>query len=52
MIKEILERRFKHEEWGLPDLILIDGGKAQLNAAIKLQKCKNAKCKTYKGDKH
>ena len=33
MIKEILNRRFKHLEWGLPDLILIDGGKAQLNAA-------------------
>ena len=33
MIREILERRFKHKEWGFPDLILIDGGKAQLNAA-------------------
>jgi excinuclease ABC subunit C len=34
MIKEILKRRFKHPEWGLPDLVLIDGGKGQLNAAI------------------
>jgi excinuclease ABC subunit C len=34
MIKEVLSRRFKHPEWGLPDLILIDGGKAQLNAAL------------------
>lgn len=33
MIKEVLERRLKHEEWPYPDLILIDGGKAQLNAA-------------------
>jgi len=33
MIKEILSRRFQHQEWGWPDLILIDGGKAQLNAA-------------------
>ena len=33
MLKKILERRFRHEEWPLPDLILIDGGKAQLNAA-------------------
>jgi len=33
MIKEALSRRFSHPEWGLPDLILIDGGKAQLNAA-------------------
>ena len=34
MIKEVLSRRFQHKEWGLPDLILIDGGKAQLNAAL------------------
>jgi len=38
MIKEVLSRRLKHPEWGFPDLILIDGGKAQLNAAI------NTKC--------
>jgi len=37
MIKEILERRFKHKEWEFPDLILIDGGKAQLNAAVKIK---------------
>ena len=35
MLKEVLERRFRHPEWPLPDLILIDGGKAQLNVAIK-----------------
>jgi len=34
MIREVLQRRLKHKEWGLPDLILIDGGKAQLNAAL------------------
>lgn len=33
MLKEILERRFRHSEWPFPDLILIDGGKGQLNAA-------------------
>ncbi len=33
MLKEILSRRFKHTEWALPQIILIDGGKAQLNAA-------------------
>ena len=43
MIKEILERRLKHLEWGLADLILIDGGIAQLNIAIK---AKNRKSKT------
>ena len=33
MIEEMLSRRLKHPEWGKPDLILIDGGKPQLNAA-------------------
>jgi len=36
MIKEILNRRFKHPEWPYPDLMLIDGGKAQLNAALEV----------------
>jgi excinuclease ABC subunit C len=36
MIKEVLERRLKHQEWEFPDLILIDGGKAQLNVALSL----------------
>jgi excinuclease ABC subunit C len=35
MIKEVLSRRFKHPEWGWPDLILIDGGKPQLSVAVK-----------------
>jgi len=35
MIKEVISRRLKHPEWPLPDLILIDGGKGQLNAAQK-----------------
>lgn len=37
MLKEILERRFKNT-WTLPDLIIIDGGRAQLNAAINVIK--------------
>lgn len=36
MIKEILNRRFNHPEWPYPDLILIDGGKAQLNGALNI----------------
>ena len=32
-LKEILERRFSHSEWPLPKLIVVDGGKAQRNAA-------------------
>ncbi len=38
MIKEVLSRRFRHPEWPLPDLILIDGGIGQLNAALKIVK--------------
>jgi excinuclease ABC subunit C len=34
-LAEIVERRFNHPEWGTPDLILIDGGVAQLNACVK-----------------
>ena len=33
MLKEILLRRFNHPEWPRPDLVFIDGGKGQLNAA-------------------
>jgi excinuclease ABC subunit C len=44
MIKEILNRRFKHPKWGWPDLILIDGGISQLNTAKKSKsKMKKAK---------
>ncbi|MDD5589650.1 MAG: GIY-YIG nuclease family protein [Candidatus Portnoybacteria bacterium] len=34
MLKEVLKRRFNHPEWPYPDLVLIDGGKAQLSAAL------------------
>ncbi|MDD5165362.1 MAG: GIY-YIG nuclease family protein [Candidatus Pacebacteria bacterium] len=30
---EILSRRLNHTEWTYPDLIIVDGGEAQLNAA-------------------
>jgi excinuclease ABC subunit C len=44
MIREILNRRFQHSEWGWPNLILIDGGISQLNAAKKSKsKMKKAK---------
>jgi len=43
MLKEVLKRRLKHKEWPLPDLILIDGGKGQLNLA--LREIKNKKIK-------
>lgn len=34
MMKEALLRRQNHPEWGRPDLIVIDGGKGQLRAAL------------------
>jgi excinuclease ABC subunit C len=37
MLKEILERRFNND-WPLPDLIIIDGGKGQLNAGLSILK--------------
>lgn len=32
-LREILERRFNHPEWPMPKLIVVDGGKAQVNTA-------------------
>tara|TARA_B100000745_G_scaffold299783_1_gene251498 strand:+ start:15680 stop:16897 length:1218 start_codon:yes stop_codon:yes gene_type:complete len=32
-LEELLQRRFNHDEWSLPDMIVIDGGIAQRNAA-------------------
>ena len=43
MLKETLERRFAHPEWKYPEIILIDGGIAQLNVAINSKECKNPK---------
>ncbi|MFA5937205.1 MAG: UvrB/UvrC motif-containing protein [Candidatus Paceibacterota bacterium] len=35
-LAEILERRFAHTEWEFPDLIVVDGGIAQKNVALKI----------------
>ena len=35
-MREILERRLKHKEWDFPDLIILDGGKTQVNAILPL----------------
>ena len=37
-LKEILDRRFGHPEWSAPNLIVVDGGKAQKNAAERVLK--------------
>jgi len=36
-MREVVSRRYSHrnrEDWGIPDLVLIDGGKGQLHAAV------------------
>ncbi|MBI3485724.1 excinuclease ABC subunit UvrC [Candidatus Daviesbacteria bacterium] len=39
MHQEMMQRRLKHSEWKLPDLIIIDGGRGQVKAAYEqLQK--------------
>lgn len=45
MLRKLLERRIKHKTWEKPDLILVDGGKPQLNSALKVinNKFKNVK---------
>ena len=50
MIKEIVSRRLEHDDWPLPEAMIIDGGKAQLNAALMAfgqhsVLSKNRKCK-------
>lgn len=41
-LREIIERRLKHlEDWGRPDLIILDGGESQLNAVIDLLNAHN-----------
>lgn len=49
MLKEIILRRFGHPEWPYPQLVVIDGGKPQLNAALEtLWKSMGRKQKTEK----
>lgn len=36
MLREVLDRRLNHSEWLLPDLILVDGGRGQVNAIEKI----------------
>jgi excinuclease ABC subunit C len=35
-LQEVLKRRFNHPEWPMPDVMLIDGGKGQINAVQKV----------------
>lgn len=40
-LKQILDRRLNHDEWPLPDLILVDGGRAQLNTMVRTLYARN-----------
>lgn len=40
-LREVLERRLKHEEWAFPEVIVLDGGINQVNAVLDLCKEKN-----------
>ncbi|MFH1187137.1 MAG: GIY-YIG nuclease family protein [Candidatus Levyibacteriota bacterium] len=33
-MNEVIKRRFLHKGWGMPDLIVVDGGKPQISAAL------------------
>jgi len=37
-LEEILSRRFRHLEWGLPNLVVVDGSIAQMNVANRVLK--------------
>ncbi len=54
-LSEMLTRRFKHTDWQMPDLIVVDGSTAQRNAALKILKEYNLKIPVsavVKDDKH
>lgn len=36
MMKEALTRRQKHPEWGIPNLVVIDGGRGQVRAVLNI----------------
>ncbi len=37
-LEEVLSRRFRHTEWGMPDLVVVDGGRAQISVAERVLK--------------
>lgn len=40
-LREVLERRLEHDEWPLPQLIVVDGNEIQINAAKSVLSAKN-----------
>ncbi|MEO5635085.1 MAG: GIY-YIG nuclease family protein [Candidatus Paceibacterota bacterium] len=54
-IKEVIERRMNHSEWKMPDLIVVDGGVAQINMArgvLKKLGIKSIVVAVVKDDRH
>lgn len=47
MLAEVLDRRFDHDDWVLPDLVLVDGGKGQVNACKEVLKDKGLNIPVY-----
>lgn len=43
LLEEALARRFAHRGWGIPDLLVLDGGKGQVRVAQKVLKKKRLK---------
>ncbi|MGB8816125.1 MAG: UvrB/UvrC motif-containing protein [Minisyncoccia bacterium] len=41
-LEEILKRRFKHTEWQMPNIVVIDGGQTQLNVSRKVLNQENS----------
>src|SRR3989344_4633667 len=48
MMQEVLSRRLSHREWPAPDIILVDGGKPQINAALAVLKDLNIEDRRWK----
>lgn len=36
MMEEVIGRRFNHNEWPIPQLLIVDGGKGQISSALKV----------------
>ena len=52
-LKEVLSRRLNHPEWQTPDIVVIDGGVGQANAAKEILKNTNVEIvAVVKDDKH
>ena len=49
-MQEVLERRLRHGEWPYPDLIVVDGGKGQVSAALNALNAHNSTMKQFNNE--